>query len=68
MPASEENISGAPFPRAKRVTPATLSDILIFLDMTCKAGQKLKNFLNFNFCIKDEMYMDRNLQIIGSTC
>ena len=68
MPASEENISGAPLPRAKRVTPATLSDILIFLDMTCKAGQKLKSYLIVNFCTLNEMNKDKHLQVIGSTC
>lgn len=34
-------VPGAPLPKASSVTPATLSDIAIFLERTCKDGQKL---------------------------
>lgn len=40
IPARDENMSGAPFPSAKMVTPATFWESLSVLEMTARLGQK----------------------------
>ena len=40
IPARDENMSGAPFPSAKMVTPATFWESLSVFDMTARLGQK----------------------------
>jgi hypothetical protein len=47
-------IPGAPFPSAKSVTPATLSDIFIFSAIICNAGQNLKQQNNVNESLDGE--------------
>lgn len=43
LEAKEVNMSGAPFPKAKIVTPAILSESRNTVEITPKDGQKLKN-------------------------
>lgn len=40
--ANDAKMSGEPFPKARRVTPARFSLILSIFAMTASAGQKLK--------------------------